>query len=346
MASEGASTLSGWTKTREEIMEQKEPEKSKPQTNGIERKIPLALFTFNRPAHTASVLNSLAACEGRECFEFFFFSDAPRNVEDHGRVEAVRSLLWTRAPEFNAEVIEQSTNQGLSRSIVGGVNRLCASHGWVVVLEDDLVVEPTFLRFMAEALVFYEENSSIMQVAATTLAPPKRQVPGAFLLPVTSTWGWGTWQRAWNYFSWSPLGWPESKLDSDWLSVFEVGGAADYVSMLEDRIAGRNDSWGILWWYAVSRAKGRVVYPSVNLVNNIGFDGTGVHCGREALFKFPQESGRIKESWPQKSISFPEKNTVNTRDYKRLQAVLRTDSAPVASWKLHYRRFMAWMRGV
>ncbi len=51
------------------------------------------------------------------------------------------------------------------------------------------------------------------------------------------------------------------------------------MAMLEDRLAGRNDSWGILWWYAVSRCGGEVVYPGKSLVWNAGFDGSGVHCG-------------------------------------------------------------------
>ncbi len=44
-------------------------------------------------------------------------------------------------------------------------------------------------------------------------------------------------------------------------------------------MSGRNDSWGILWWYAVSRQKRLVVYPSQSLVWNGGFDGSGIHCG-------------------------------------------------------------------
>jgi GT2 family glycosyltransferase len=311
----------------------------------VGRRIPLALFTYNRPAHTAATLKALSACKGRESFTFFFFSDAPRHSEDRESVEAVRRLLRDQAPLFDAEVIEQSTNQGLARSIVGGVDRLCASHGWVVVLEDDLLVEPSFLEFMAEALVYYEHRSTVMQVGATTLAPPQRQTSGAFLLPVTSTWGWGTWQRAWKSFSWTPQGWPQCADDADWLSVFQLGGAADYVAMLEDRLAGRNDSWGILWWYAVSRARGKVVYPSRSLVRNIGFDGTGVHCGKESLFEFPQHSRSDDLDWSAGGANFPNEDDVYSADYQLLQSILSGKSTPVSSWKLRWKNILSVLKG-
>jgi GT2 family glycosyltransferase len=313
--------------------------------NGIGRRIPLALFTYNRPAHTAATLKALSACKGKESFDFFFFSDAPRQPEDRESVEAVRRLLSDQAPLFHAEVIEQSTNQGLARSIVGGVDRLCASHGWVVVLEDDLLVEPSFLEFMAEALVYYEHRSTVMQVVATTLAPPQRQTGGAFLLPVTSTWGWGTWQRAWKSFSWSPQGWPQCAADADWMSVFQLGGAADYVAMLEDRLAGRNDSWGILWWYAVSRARGKVVYPSRSLVRNIGFDGTGVHCGKESIFEFLEHFGADDRDWSAGGANFPEEDDVCTADYQLLQSVLSGRSTPVSSWRLRWKNMLSVLKG-
>lgn len=311
--------------------------------NGIGRRIPLALFTYKRPIHTEATLNALSACRGREFFDFFFFSDAPRQPEDRESVEAVRRLLRAQAALFNAEIVEQSTNQGLARSIVGGVDRLCASHGWVVVLEDDLLVEPSFLEFMAKALAYYENSSSVMQVGATTLAPPQRQSGGAFLLPVTSTWGWGTWQRAWKSFSWVPQGWPQSAGDADWLSLFQLGGAADYAAMLQDRLAGRNDSWGILWWYAVSRARGKVVYPSRSLVRNIGFDGTGVHCGNESFFSFPQFSGAHDHVWPAGGPTFPEEEEIVAADYQNLQAVLSGPSTP-ASGSTRWKNFLSALK--
>lgn len=310
----------------------------------IEPRIPLALFTYNRPAHTAAVLESLHACKGREQFDFFFFSDAAYRHEDRASVQEVRRLLLEQAPLFNAKIIKQSTNQGLAQSIVSGVSRLCSSYGWVVVLEDDLLVEPQFLQFMAEALVHYKNSPAVMQVAATTLAPPLNPPCDAFLLPVTTTWGWGTWQRAWESFSWVPKGWPQSANDADWLSAFQVGGAMDYVSMLEDRLAGHNDSWGILWWYAVSRAQGKVVYPTRSLVKNIGFDGTGIHCGKGTPYKSQYPSVADDSQWLVGKPNFPNDENVDPDHYQLLQEVFARSAQPVPTWAVRWKNQLFALR--
>jgi len=288
------------------------------------RKIPLAFFAYNRPAHAARALEALAACHRRDDFDFYFFSDGPRSAEAETSVAEVRRVLAANAERFSAQVVEQPVNLGLAKSIVGGVSRLCESHGRVVVLEDDLMVSPDFLHFMASALDHYEGSPEVMQVGAYTIAPPENPETDAFLLPVTTTWGWGTWARAWEKFSWMPEGWPAARGDAAWLSRFQINGAGNYVSMLEDRLAGRNDSWGILWWYAVSRKKGQVVYPRQSLVWNGGFDGSGVHCGAGSALG--QKSARESDRVFQDVISFPRELQHRPADFELLRAMLQSQT--------------------
>lgn len=287
----------------------------------MKKRIPVALFAYNRPAHAATALEALAACHRREDFEFHFFSDGARNAEAEAGVAEVRRILATYAEQFSAQVIERPSNFGLAKSIVDGVSRLCHSHGRVVVLEDDLMVAPDFLHFMASALDRYEDNTEVMQVGAYTIAPPADLGADAFLLPVTTTWGWGTWARAWQKFSWTPEGWPNTRNDTAWLSLFQIGSAGNYVSMLEDRLAGRNDSWGILWWYVVSRNRGQVVYPKRSLVWNGGFDGSGVHCGTGSALG--QRNVRVAERMLPDVITFPQELQHRVADLELLVSVLR-----------------------
>jgi hypothetical protein len=47
--------------------------------------------------------------------------------------------------------------------------------------------------------------------------------------------------------------------------------------MLEDQIAGKNDSWAIRWDASIFLADRLSLYPGASLVRNIGFDGSGRH---------------------------------------------------------------------
>jgi hypothetical protein len=299
-----------------------------PPLMGSHRKTPLAFFAYNRPEHTIRALGALALCHRQEDFEFFFFADGPRHTGAIADVYKVRQILAENAERFSAEIIEREFNLGLAKSIVDGVGRLCESHGRVVVLEDDLIVSPDFLHYMVSALDHYQDHPEVMQVGAYTIAPPKDRDTDAFLLPVTTTWGWGTWARAWKQFSWTPEGWPVTRSDAQWLSRFEINGAFSYIPMLEDRLAGRNDSWGILWWYAVSRAGGEVVYPCKSLVWNGGFDGSGVHCGKGSV-SF-QKKLTIFSSFLSLRIVFPKQLKHLPEDFVRLEKLLRNEVGVLA----------------
>lgn len=258
----------------------------------MQNESPVAFFSYNRPDHTRRALEALARCRRLRDCDFYFFSDGPRTEPVRPKVEATRQVLREFAPIFNARLLEQPENLGLATSIVTGVTQLCAQYGRVIVIEDDLVVSDDFLDYMIQSLGRYENEPRVKQVGGLTLSPPKNMSADAFLLPVTTTWGWATWQRAWEAFSWHPIDLERARQDPSWRELFDLGGSYSYFSMLEDRLAGRNDSWGILWWYAVSRQNGLVVYPTHSLVRNVGFDGSGIHCGNHDLWQQEEDPSR------------------------------------------------------
>jgi hypothetical protein len=49
--------------------------------------------------------------------------------------------------------------------------------------------------------------------------------------------------------------------------------------MLISQMEGKLDSWAIRWCYHHFKNKAFCIYPTESYVNNIGLDGSGVHCG-------------------------------------------------------------------
>ena len=58
------------------------------------------------------------------------------------------------------------------------------------------------------------------------------------------------------------------------MKIFNYNGAFNNIKMLNER-----DSWCIRWHASAFLKNKLTLYPGVSLVNNIGLDGTGVHCG-------------------------------------------------------------------
>ena len=65
---------------------------------------------------------------------------------------------------------------------------------------------------------------------------------------------------------------------------FDFNGTYPFTRMLAKQIAGKNDSWAICW-HASAFLKGKfTLHPGRSLVQNIGIDGSGTHCGSTDAF--------------------------------------------------------------
>jgi hypothetical protein len=240
---------------------------------------PVALFTYNRPDHTGRLLDSLSRCHRLDDIQLTIYCDGAKSEVDRASVEASRTLVRSRAGLFKAEIVERPENLGLAKSIVTGVSDLCRVYGRVIVIEDDLVLSPDFLDYMLQALDRYQDAPQVYQVSGFMFPIDLSATTDAMFLPLTTTWGWATWARAWQRFEWLPAGTLDALKDPAVQRRFDLDGSYPYSAMLRDRLAGRNDSWGILWWWTVFQAHGLVLYPKESLVVNEGFDDSGVHCG-------------------------------------------------------------------
>ena len=66
--------------------------------------------------------------------------------------------------------------------------------------------------------------------------------------------------------------------------AFDVDGAYPFCQMIEDQVAGRNDSWAIRWRASTFVKGGLTLYPRHSLVKNIGMDGSGRHCEPSTVY--------------------------------------------------------------
>lgn len=242
---------------------------------------PVALFVYNRPWHTRKTVEALLINDGAADTPLYVFSDGPRNEAASPAVAQVRSYIRELAGFRSITVVERESNYGLARSIIDGVSMLCEKFGSVIVIEDDLVLAPVFLRYLNASLERYRDQSQVMQISGYMFPVEVGADTDSFFLPFTTSWGWGTWARAWRDFDPNMSGLGKLSADKHLREQFNLGGAYDYYGMLQKQLRGEVDSWAIRWYLSVFMKRGLTLYPARTLVRNIGFDGSGTHCGDE-----------------------------------------------------------------
>lgn len=244
------------------------------------------------------MIASLQACEGAEDSPIYVYADGPKTQADFPLVQATRAAARELLGDRGV-FIEQEHNRGLANSIIAGTTELSEQHGAVVVVEDDLALAPSFLRFLNEGLERYRDEPNVMQVSGHMFDVPSIAERGeALFLPMTTSWGWATWHRAWSLFDPSAAGWAGRLADDGEIEAFNLGGRYDYASMLKRQMNGEIDSWAIRWYYTVFARDGLVLFPPRTLVHHEGFDMSATHARSARKQPWDLPSADLRWSMP------------------------------------------------
>lgn len=243
---------------------------------------PIALFTYNRPDKTKTVIESLLKNAEAKDSDLFIFSDGPKNEKAAEGVRANREYLkslTSNAPTSNLfksiTVIEREKNWGLANSLIAGITDLCEKYGRVVVVEDDLMLSPYFLKFMNDGLNKYEDDERVSAISGF-LNPVNTDVPNTFFLRYFACWGWATWKRSWDLLIndsrelLRQLRWKKND--------FNVGSTGPFYGILYCDKVGLNNSWAVRFYASQFLAGKLQLFPGKSLVIQNGTDGSGTHC--------------------------------------------------------------------
>lgn len=248
---------------------------------------PIVLFVYNRPWHTNQVLDSLARNPQADRSIIYINCDGPKedaSTEEIARVDEVRRIVRNERRFKGITVIEQESNKGLARSIIDGVSHVLKAYENVIVLEDDILVSAGFLSYMNAALNLYSEEERVGCIHAWNYdLDYSLYNESTFFLRGADCWGWATWARAWKHFnadgSFLVAKINETKSEYE----FNRRGTHDFVNMLNDQISGKNDSWAIRWHASLFINDMFCLHPVRAIVENIGLDNSGTHCGISTL---------------------------------------------------------------
>lgn len=245
---------------------------------------PILLFIYNRPEHVRHAIASLQQNELAAQSQLFIYSDAAKDEESRDAVEQTRRFIRSIGGFASITIIEREENWGLARSIIDGVTTQLNRFGRVIVLEDDLIVAPHFLRFMNDALETYKDEPRVGHIQACDFTQDTT-LPATFLIKWTGSWGWATWDRAWKHFN------PDGKEllrqleERNLTRTFDFNNTYGYTRMLRRQIEGKNNSWAIRWNASLFLADILSLNTGRSLVQNTGFDGSGTNCGGGGLYQ-------------------------------------------------------------
>ncbi len=238
-------------------------------------KIGMAVFAYCRKKHLLKVLEGLKQNEAVDMV--YFFQDGLKCESDRALWEETKQVI-NEVDWCKKRVIMSEKNKGLSQSVVEGIQMVLEENDAIIVLEDDCVPKPAFVSYMKQCLMKYEDNQKVFSIAGYSWPIElKERDSDIYFCGRPCSWGWGTWKDRWKYYAQDGNLIREIKREKEASRDLATWGD-DLENMLANNYLGYNDSWYVYWALLMIKRKSYAVNPYVSLIDNIGFDGSGMHC--------------------------------------------------------------------
>lgn len=241
---------------------------------------PVLVIAFNRPDHLMAVIDRLRDVAPPR---LFLAVDGPRSQRDGEaeRVQACRDLAVAIDWPCDVQTLFHETNLGCGLGVSTAISWFFTHVERGIILEDDIIPDPSFFPFCAELLDRYEKDSRVFAVSGCNFVPRSEMSSvGAYRFSqVPHIWGWATWRRSWERHR---LDIPEWRKDLPPLALWRragrsVPGAVYWAATFELLARKRVDTWDGQLVLASMVAGQLTATSNVNLVSNIGFGETATH---------------------------------------------------------------------
>jgi hypothetical protein len=277
-------------------------------------KVGIAVFAYNRCDKLHKVLDGLKKNDG--VTKLYIFHDGLKCEADRqGWLDTRREIdgiNWSETILYASDY-----NKGLAKSIVDGIDTVLKENDAVIILEDDCVPQPAFIAFMKQCFEQYQGFKNVYSVSGYSWPIGLEQSEyDAYFCGRPCPWGWGTWKDRWALYQKDYNMIIDIKQDRELSRNLAIWGD-DLEDMLIGNIRGTSNSWYVLWALLLIHNNGIAVNPYKSLVQNEGFDGTGVHCGSTGRFDVEYLDDRS----PNEKFILPSKIAIEERTQKAFRGL-------------------------
>ena len=257
---------------------------------------PIIVFAFNRLDSLIPTIDALRTNPEAQDSDLFIFVDGPR-LNKYGeveKVEAVRNFVRRITGFKSLNYVFSEINKGLAPSIIEGVTLVINRYGKVIVVEDDLHVSKSFLRFMNQMLDTFEYDKRIFQISGFSTKMTLQIQGDVYLNGRAQSWTWATWKDRWDSVDWEVKDYETLCSDNKLQQAFNSHGS-DLFRMLQSFKKGLISSWYVRFCYEMHKQGKYTVCPTKSLVRNDGFNTEGTHCNNYNRYKTDFEENHMGE---------------------------------------------------
>lgn len=247
--------------------------------------VPVLLVFFTKEKPLKKVFERIR--EARPS-KLYLCQDGPRkdNTDDKIKIDNCRKIVSDIDWECEVKYFYQKENLGCDPNIEKALNWVFENEEYMIMLEDDGVVDVTFFAFCKELFEKYKYDSRIALISSFNLLETW-DCPYDYFFSNSGTLsgGWGMWKRAWI----------ERNAKLDYLSdeytdrIYKYACANRFEEKMDRKIievqhkklkdTGKIHSFEIIVGTSRKLNHALTIVPTRNMMSNIGIDAEAYHSG-------------------------------------------------------------------
>ena len=212
--------------------------------------------------------------------DLFIAVDGPKGLHD---VEAC-----TRVKEYSIDLIDwdcsvhtlfRSENLGCGKAVSTAIDWFFEHVEEGIILEEDCLPALDFYYYCERMLEMYREELNVKHISGCNFLGDLNVKSSFGFSKFASIWGWATWKRAWEEYQFE-LPFKELIEFKERLLPFcsnDFNQLFFWTKGYEYSITSAYDSWDFQWQISIWLNQGVCIYPTRNLIKNIGFHKDALH---------------------------------------------------------------------
>jgi hypothetical protein len=235
---------------------------------------PILFLIFNRPDLTQKVFERIREIQPSQ---LFIAADGPRGDRHGEDLLCAEARAITENIDWECELhrLERSENLGCKVAVSTAITWFFEHVEEGIILEDDCLPDASFFQFCSEMLDRYRFDSRVGVVGGNYYQPKSRKA-SYYFSRYPQIWGWATWKRLWSSYDVDLTDW-NGRPESLATSVKRHRVRKRFAGRFDSVKSGNCDTWDHQLVHLCLKTSALCISPTVNLVENIGFDERATH---------------------------------------------------------------------
>ncbi|MDB5110289.1 MAG: glycosyl transferase [Mucilaginibacter sp.] len=258
----------------------------------MERKIIIGVFCYSRANKLKQCINALLKNPECKQLDIVFFSDGFKGEHDKNGVLETRDYINSITGFKSVIKHFRDRNYSTGPNFQEGLTFLSDNYDEFIIVEDDLIVSPNYIKFLMDGLAFYRNKKSVFCITAYVYPIKVNHYSyDTIVYKRFCSYGWAGWADRFKNVIWDHRELKNLMDNSPGFNKRLNAEGYDLGRMIRKQLTGKISTWDVQLQVHVAENRLKVIYPVLSKVNNIGFDEESTNTFGINYLKTPIDNG-------------------------------------------------------